>query len=78
MKKTALNILFIIVLNTFFLKKLKLEAGQSEAIKFIIDREKLSFYNQQLQWVAEPGEFEIMIGASSSDIRLKDSFELVQ
>jgi beta-glucosidase len=78
MKKTALNILFIIVLNTFFLKKLKLEAGQSEIIKFIIDREKLSFYNQQLQWVAEPGEFEIMIGASSSDIRLKDSFELVQ
>ena len=78
MKKTALNILFIIVLNTFFLKKLKLEAGQSEIIKFIIDREKLSFYNQQLQWVAEPGEFEIMIGASSRDIRLKDSFELVQ
>jgi beta-glucosidase len=78
MKKTALNILFITVLNTFFLKKLKLEAGQSEAIKFIIDREKLSFYNQQLQWVAEPGEFEIMIGASSRDIRLKDSFELVQ
>ena len=78
MKKTALNILFIIVLNTFFLKKLILEAGQSVIIKFIIDREKLSFYNQQLQWVAEPGEFEIMIGASSSDIRLKDSFELVQ
>jgi len=59
-------------------KKLKLEAGQSETIKFIIDREKLSFYNQQLQWVAEPGEFDIMIGASSRDIRLKDSFELVE
>lgn len=59
-------------------KKIKLLAGQSKTIKFIIDSEKLSFYNQQLQWVAEPGEFDLMIGASSRDIRLKDSFELVQ
>ena len=42
-----------------------------------IDKEKLSFYNQQLRWAAEPGEFELMIGASSRDIRLKDSFELI-
>jgi beta-glucosidase len=58
--------------------KIKLQAGQNKTIKFIIDREKLSFYNQQLQWVAEPGEFNLIIGASSKDIRLKDSFELVQ
>jgi len=59
-------------------KKIKLQAEQSETIKFIIDKEKLSFYNQQLQWVAEPGDFDLMIGASSRDIRLKDSFELVE
>jgi beta-glucosidase len=59
-------------------KKIKLLAGQSETVKFIISKEKLSFFNQQLQWVAEPGEFEVMIGASSKDIRLKDKFELVQ
>ena len=59
-------------------RKVKLAAGQSETIKFIIDQEKLSFYNQKLQWVAEPGEFDLMIGASSKDIRLKDSFELVE
>jgi len=58
-------------------KKIKLNAGESKIIKFIIDKEKLTFYNQQLQWVAEPGDFELMIGASSSDIRLSDSFELV-
>ena len=39
---------------------------------------KQSFYNQQLQWVAEPGDFELMIGASSKDIRLKDNFELIK
>lgn len=59
-------------------KKLKLKAGESDTIQFFIDREKLSFYNQQLQWVTEPGDFDLMIGASSKDIRLKDSFELVK
>jgi beta-glucosidase len=59
-------------------RKIKLQAGASETIKFLINKEKLSFFNQQLQWVAEPGEFEIMIGASSRDIRLKDKFELVK
>lgn len=64
-------------------QKLMLAAGESKTISFMIDKEKLSFYapdpanDQQLKWVAEPGEFEIMIGASSKDIRLKDSFELV-
>jgi beta-glucosidase len=59
-------------------RKIKLIAGETKIIKFIIDKEKLSFYNEQLQWVAEPGDFDLMIGASSDDIRLKDSFELIQ
>jgi beta-glucosidase len=46
-------------------------------VQFSIDKEKLSFYNEALQWVAEPGEFEVMIGASSENILLKDSFELL-
>ncbi len=58
-------------------KKIKLKAGEGKTIKFLIDKEKLSFYNQQLEWVAEPGDFDVMIGASSRDIRLKDSFELL-
>ncbi len=56
--------------------KIKLSPGASRMVQFIINKEKLSFYNQQLQWVAEPGDFDIMIGASSADIRLKDSFQL--
>jgi len=58
--------------------KIKLRAGESKTIRFTIDKGKLSFYNQQLQWVAEPGDFELMIGASSRDIRLKDHFELLK
>jgi beta-glucosidase len=59
-------------------KKVALKVGESKTIEFTIDIEKLSFYNQKLQWVAEPGDFEVMIGASSRDIRLKDNFELVK
>ncbi|MBL0024006.1 MAG: glycoside hydrolase family 3 C-terminal domain-containing protein [Saprospiraceae bacterium] len=58
--------------------KIKLNAGESKPIKFYIDKEKISFYNQKLQWQAEPGEFELMIGASSSDIRLRGEFELIR
>lgn len=58
--------------------KVKLKAGESKTIQFTIDKAKLSFYNQQLQWVAEPGDFELVIGASSRDIRLKENFELLK
>ncbi len=59
-------------------QKLQLNAGETKTLKFIIDKEKLSFYNQQLYWTAEPGYFDLMIGSSSADIRLKDTFELVK
>jgi beta-glucosidase len=59
-------------------QKVKLNAGESKIIEFTIDKEKLSFYNNKLEWVAEPGDFEVMIGTSSADIKLKSDFELVQ
>lgn len=58
--------------------KLMLQPGESKTVRFMIDKEKLSFYNEKLQWVAEPGEFELMIGSSSADIRLRAGFELVK
>lgn len=66
----------IIELKDF--QKIKLNAGETKVVKFIIDKEKLSFYNAALEWITEPGDFDLMIGSSSADIRLKDSFELVK
>lgn len=65
----------IIELKDF--QKIQLNAGETKTIQFTIDKEKLSFYNAALQWIAEPGDFDLMIGSSSADIRLKDTFELV-
>ena len=59
-------------------QKIKLNRGESKTLRFIIDKEKLSFFNDKLQWIAEPGDFDLMIGSSSEDIRLKDSFELIK
>jgi len=56
--------------------KIRLRAGESKTVEFKIDADKLAFYNQALEHVAEPGIFDLMIGASSRDIRLSDSFEL--
>jgi len=57
-------------------KKVALQPGESKTITFTIDNEKLSFYNQQLQWVSEPGIFKLMIGSASDDIMLQSDFEL--
>jgi beta-glucosidase len=65
----------IIELKDF--QKIKLNAAETKTVKFTIDKEKLSFYNANLQWVAEPGDFDVMIGSSSADIRLRDIFELM-
>lgn len=66
----------IIELKDF--QKLKLGIGQTKTIKFVIDNQKLSFYNDKLEFNSEPGDFNLMIGSSSEDIRLKSSFELIK
>ncbi|WP_291286835.1 glycoside hydrolase family 3 N-terminal domain-containing protein [Flavobacterium sp.] len=58
-------------------QKVKLNAGESKTIEFTIDKEKLSFYTSKLEWTAEPGDFEVLIGTSSADLKLKANFELL-
>lgn len=57
-------------------EKVALQPGETKTITFNIDKQKLSFYNNQLQWITQPGEFRLMIGSASDDIRLEDGFTL--
>lgn len=57
-------------------QKVALKPGESKTITFKINNDKLSFYNQQLQWASEPGNFKLMIGSASDDIRLQSDFKL--
>ena len=50
-------------------QKIFLEPGQSEIVRFKIAPEMLRYYNYGLQLVAEPGEFEVMIGTNSRDVK---------
>jgi beta-glucosidase len=52
-------------------QKVMLKPGETKTITFIIDQDKLSFYNDKLEWVAQPGDFKLMIGSASDDIRLE-------
>lgn len=57
--------------------RINLKAGESKEVSFKIDKNHLSFYDvDNKNWKAEEGEFEILIGASSRDIRLKNIFKL--
>jgi beta-glucosidase len=57
--------------------KVELEPGEKKRVSIGIDRRALEFYDADArQWVAEPGAFELLIGASATDIRLEASFQL--
>lgn len=58
-------------------KKLFIPAGETVMAEFKIDSDALSFYDETKGWVAEPGKFEIHIGASVSDIKDIKEFELI-
>ena len=52
--------------------KLALEPGEAGKVTFTLDVRALSFYDpHQHAWVAEPGEFDLLVGSSSRDIRVK-------
>ena len=58
-------------------EKVALEPGETRTVQFTLGKDALSFYDPaKTQWVAEPGEFEALIGSSSRDIRAKATFVL--
>ena len=50
-------------------QKIELKAGESREVTFEIGTDLLKFYNYDLKHVWEPGEFEIMIGGNSRDVK---------
>jgi len=57
-------------------RKITLQPGETKTIEFILTRAELALLDRNMKWVVEPGTFEVMVGASSADIRLKGSFEV--
>lgn len=59
-------------------RKIAMNPGESKMIHFVIDKDMLSFYNEDLQWTAEPGDFKLMIGAASDNIKLQTEIKLIK
>ena len=58
-------------------EKVSLEPGEEKLVSFTISKEALSFYDDKKSaWIAEPGKFKIMIGASATDIKATVDFTL--
>lgn len=50
-------------------QKIDLKAGESKEVSFTLTAKDLSFYNADLQFVAEPGEFKVFVGGNSRDVK---------
>ena len=50
-------------------ERISLKAGESRDVTFTINADMLKFYNSNLQYVAEPGDFEVMVGGNSRDVQ---------
>ncbi len=50
-------------------QKVWLKAGESKAVTFTLTTNDLKFYNSELKYVAEPGDFKIFIGSNSRDVK---------
>ncbi len=57
-------------------QKVFLKKGESKKVKFTITVEDLKFYDQQLKYIAEPGDFKVFIGGNSRDV-ISGDFKLL-
>ncbi len=57
-------------------QKVFLKKGESKKVKFTITVEDLKFYDQQLKYIAEPGDFKVFIGGNSRDV-ISGDFKLI-
>lgn len=53
-------------------KRITLAPGQSQKVSFTLTPEDLKFYNSDLKYVFEPGDFKVFIGGSSDDVKEAD------
>ncbi|MCL5030870.1 MAG: glycoside hydrolase family 3 C-terminal domain-containing protein [Bacteroidetes bacterium] len=58
-------------------ERVHLLPGEKKQVKFTITPDDLKLWNREMNWVVEPGKFKVMIGASSTDIRLQGEFDIL-
>jgi beta-glucosidase len=60
-------------------QRISLKPGEKQTVVFTLPAEKLALWDEKTHgFVVEPGAFDVMMGASSADIRLKDQVEVIR
>lgn len=50
-------------------RRIRLKAGEQQTVSFTITDNDLKYYNHELEYILEPGEFDIMVGPNSRDVK---------
>jgi beta-glucosidase len=59
-------------------ERISLKAGETKTVEFSLNFDSFRLLNKDYEWVVEDGDFEIMVGASSDDIRLKEIINITR
>ena len=54
-------------------ERVSLQPGESAEVTFVLTPEDLQLLDRDMRWTVEPGEFELLVGSSSQDIRLRQT-----
>ena len=73
--KVSSVITYTSVLRGF--ERISLAPGETKTVTFQLNPSHLQLLDKNMNWTVEPGEFDIMIGASSEDIRLKETVKVL-
>lgn len=58
-------------------QRLNLQPGEKKHVEFVLTPEHLGFWNREMRFVVEPGEFRVMVGTNSEDL-IETKFEVEQ
>jgi beta-glucosidase len=58
-------------------QRVTFQPGEKKRVEFMLASEQLGFYNREMKFVVEPGEFKVMVGSNSEDL-IEKSFEVAQ
>ena len=57
-------------------ERITLDAGETKTVQFVLKPDDFKLLNKEMHWVVEPGIFEILIGSSSEDIKLRKKIKM--
>jgi len=52
-------------------QRVSLQVGEEKELRFVITPDELKMYNEKMQWITEAGDFSLLLGSSSKEIKLK-------